>query len=125
MSKVRTFYSDTDNVTTYSRFVDVLEQVEFPGYDFEVVVGMIDVDLRVVVDGKCNVSGEPWEWKGRRWRLSRYMTDGEIVQTAFLAIKTAEEHELRDKFTYRGVPIFGPHWDVDALVERFAEKERD
>ena len=53
--------------------------------------------------------------KGRKWMLSPHMTKSEVVQTAFLAVKTAEEHEMREKFTYCGRPIFGPHQDVDTL----------
>lgn len=53
---------------------------------------------------------------GRKWKLSRFMTKSEIVQTAFKAILTAEEHEVRERFRYRGAAIFGPHFDVDKLV---------
>ncbi len=55
--------------------------------------------------------------KGRKWLLSEHMVDAEIVQTAFLAIKIAEEHELRETFSYKGVAIFGPHLDLDMLSE--------
>lgn len=54
--------------------------------------------------------------KGRKWQLSPHMTVSEIVQTALLAILTAEEHEVREQFLYRGRPVFGPHRDVEALA---------
>lgn len=54
---------------------------------------------------------------GRKWKLSRHMTKSEIVQTALKAVLVAEEHEAREKFLYRERPIFGPHFDVDALWE--------
>ena len=56
-------------------------------------------------------------WAGRKWRLSPHMTDSEIVGTALKAVLTAEEHEARENFLYRGRPIFGPHLDVDQLWE--------
>lgn len=52
---------------------------------------------------------------GRKWRLSEHMTRSEIVQTAFLAVLTAEEHEAREQFLYKGRAIFGPHFDVENL----------
>lgn len=55
------------------------------------------------------------EQSGRKWRLSPHMTNGEIVQTAFLACKQAEEHECRERFRYDDRAIFGPHIDLDAL----------
>ena len=43
------------------------------------------------------------------------MTKSEVIQTAFKAVLTAMEHEVREKFHYKGKPIFGPHYHVDAL----------
>lgn len=87
------------------------------GWRFQVIG---DTDLRraylqVVVDGRCNVSGDPMEWSGRKWQLSRFMTKSEVIQTAFKAAITAEEHECRENFLYRGASIFDPHYDVDRL----------
>lgn len=54
---------------------------------------------------------------GRKWSFSQWMTKSEIVQTAFLAVKTAEEHEARERFLYKEKAIFGPHFNVDTLHE--------
>lgn len=53
---------------------------------------------------------------GRKWLLSPYMTKSELVATAFKAVLTAEEHETRELFRYRGQAIFGPHFNVDDLA---------
>jgi len=53
---------------------------------------------------------------GRRWPLSLHMTKSEIVQTALLAVLTAEEHETREAFHFRGRAVFGPHFDCELLV---------
>lgn len=67
--------------------------------------------------GVCNVTGLPLPWTGRKWLLSEHMTDGEVVQTAFLAVKVAMEHELRETFLFKGQPILDPHYNLDHLVE--------
>lgn len=73
--------------------------------------------LRVVCHkGSCNVTGEPLSWKGRKWRLSVHMTDGEVVQTAFMALMTALEHEARERFKFCGATVFQPHFDIWKLV---------
>lgn len=70
--------------------------------------------------------GEPYlqlQWTGengfpctsRKWLLSDFMTKSELVQTAFKAVLTAEEHEARETFLYKQAAIFGPHFDVDAM----------
>lgn len=59
---------------------------------------------------------------GRKWILSQHMTKSEIVSTAFKAALTAEEHECREGFRYKGKKIFGPHFDVDVLTEIAGKK---
>lgn len=54
---------------------------------------------------------------GRKFYISPYMTESEVVQTAFLAIKVALEHEARESFFYNGKRVFGPHIDVNAHAE--------
>lgn len=73
--------------------------------------------LQVRYTANCNSGGERREWGGRKWFLSPHMTKSEIVQTAFKACITAVEHEAREQFLYRGAAIFGPHFDVDDLLE--------
>ena len=71
-------------------------------------------------------SGVP-EWQhGRKWRLSRFMTTSEIAQTAFKAVITSQEHVAREFFTYKGVNVYSPHYDVERLVElRSSEQSLD
>lgn len=66
---------------------------------------------------------EGHEQKGRKWMLSSYMTKSEVVQTAFLAILKAEEHEIREQFRYKGRLIYGPHFDVDVLADVAGREE--
>lgn len=97
----------------------VLSLVEYPGWTWGTMAdGDGRLHLRVEChDGRDNRTGEPMAWNGRWWRLSEHMTDGEVVQTAFLAVMTALEHEAREAFTYRGVTVFDPHYDIEKLVE--------
>lgn len=61
----------------------------------------------------------------RKWFLSPNMTPSEIVQTALKATIAAEEHECREIFRYKLQPIFGPHFDIEALVELCREGRLD
>lgn len=54
---------------------------------------------------------------GRKWRLSQFMTKSEVVQTALVAYLSWVEHEARESFKYKGWAIFGPHFNVDSLVD--------
>jgi hypothetical protein len=57
------------------------------------------------------------EQHARKWYLSSHAVKSEVVQTVLKACLTSAEHMVREHFTYRGVPIFGPHFDVDRLVD--------
>jgi hypothetical protein len=52
----------------------------------------------------------------RKWKLFQHMTKSELVQTAFKCYLTSMEHRAREHFKYKGKRIFGPHFDVEALV---------
>lgn len=63
------------------------------------------------------VNGGIFHCAGRKWMLSYYMTDSEIVQTAFLAAQTAVNHETREFFKFQNRPVMRPHFDVYELVK--------
>jgi hypothetical protein len=73
--------------------------------------------LQVQFDVRDSLTKELMSHRGRKWLLSEFMVKSEVVQTAFLAALTAEEHECREHFTYKGERIFSPHFDVEALRE--------
>ncbi len=77
-------------------------------YDVALQVRFMDIDRDYPHDG-------PKLQTGRKWFLSRHSTRTEIVQTAWLAVMKAVEHEAREAFFYRGRPIFNTHIDVDTL----------
>ncbi len=52
----------------------------------------------------------------RKWLISLDSTRGQIVNTAFKAVLTVEEHEARERFTYRGEAVLHPHTDIEAMV---------
>lgn len=66
-------------------------------------------------------AGDMMLQKGRKWYVSSHATPSELVQTAFKAVMTAMEHEIRESFYYRNAAIFGPHFDVDELAERLPQ----
>jgi hypothetical protein len=96
---------------------NILDHVELqPGWRIIVAPDENRVYLQVGFMDTDNYSGEFSEQRGRKWMLSQHMTKSEIVATALKAYLTAMEHEARETFRYRGKAIFGPHFDVDALV---------
>ncbi|WDE11953.1 hypothetical protein [Thalassomonas haliotis] len=59
---------------------------------------------------------------GRKWRVEPQLPTSEIIQTAFLAIKKAREHEVRELFRldYRGAITtpFNNHHDLPLMAQQ-------
>lgn len=107
----------------------VVRQCEHPDYKFNVKQ---DARGALYLQGnymeKDTVTGNIEIQLTRRWFLNYEMLASEIVQTVFKCVMTSYEHRAREWFKYKGEPVFGPHFDVDALVEicrckRFAHRE--
>lgn len=106
-----------------TRFQELVKQIEYKNWKFH-----------IGTDGcnYCGETGRAWlqvQWpaqdtysyrmemqKGRKWLLSEHMTDSEVILTALKAVITAEEHEVRETFQYRGKRIFHPHPSLDILL---------
>lgn len=100
------------------RFLDILKDVQFNDYSFIVGKDGENYYMQALFDAPCNnFGGVVTTQSTRKWRLSVHMTKSEVVQTALKLVLTSIEHEAREKFKYRGQPIFGPHYDVDQLVD--------
>lgn len=104
---------------------EIVAQCSFEDWLIEVKLDGTRPYLQVhCLNGKDADTGLPIEWTGRKWQLSHHMCKNEIVTTAFKAVVTAMEHEVKENFRYRGVAIFNPHLDPDRLAE-FAKDERN
>ena len=61
---------------------------------------------------------------GRKWRVETELPTSEIIQTAFLAIKTAREHEIRElvrlRLEQKQVTPFNNHHDLPLLANNEA-----
>lgn len=73
--------------------------------------------LQVKYMSPCTKTGSVEVWSGRKWYLSQYMTDDEIVKTAYCAFKAAVEHEIMEGFKVDGIILFNPHVNFEELLK--------
>lgn len=57
------------------------------------------------------------EWSGRKYYLSEFMTDDEIIKTCYAAFETAVKHEIMEGFKVDGIILFNPHVDFEELLK--------
>lgn len=108
---------------TQQRVRAILDLVAFPGYSW-IVSGGDRTYLQARFMAPDCKTGEFEQQYTRKWYVSAESTKSEVVQTAFKCVLTSLEHEARETFTYRGQPVFGPHFDVDQLAGALAMNGR-
>ena len=79
--------------------------------------------IQVKGSGPCPITKQHEEWTGRKWFLSKWMCQNEIIRTAYKAIEAAVLHEMNEQFTYKGVRIFDPHINFDKIVEMSQDED--
>lgn len=103
----------------------IVSRVHFCNYVFSICVEEGRGYLQASFPDKDSVTGQQALQKTRKWLLSKHMTPSEVVQTCFKLVMTSLEHEAREKFTYKGCRVYGPHFDVEALVDLCRDKRLD
>jgi len=104
---------------------DIVRNVDFRGEKF-VIMPKCDGYLLQLTYYEADVDkpdGPPILQKGRKWYISSYATESEIVQTCLLACLTSMEHRTREHFKYRGYRLFGPHIDIHAHIDASSRTE--
>lgn len=73
--------------------------------------------IQVVYDNACNKTGVEQEWHGRKYYLSDYMTQDEVVKTCFVAFQACINHEVMEGFTVDNIVLFNPHVNFEELLK--------
>lgn len=96
----------------------MVARCRYPGFEFK-VSGTIDEPWCQIVcpEGIDTATGAPMAWKGRKWKLSKWMTDTEIVQTLWAAVQRAILHEASELFRFDGQAIYDRHLSVHRLAD--------
>lgn len=73
--------------------------------------------LQLEYEDICHDTGVLKTWRGRKWLLSEYMTDDEIIKTGYAAFEALIKHEIMEGYTVDGIKLFNPHVHYEALLE--------
>ena len=72
--------------------------------------------IQIIYNAPCTKSKEVQEWHGRKWYLSEYMTQDEVIKTCYAAFKAAVEHEVMEGFKVDNITLFNPHINFEELL---------
>jgi hypothetical protein len=104
----RLAFSDIAAIITQVKFKDyVLHLTEIPLRGILLQVRYMEPDIDMP-------GGPPIPQHGRKWFISPFSTETEIVRTAYKALLTSLEHQLGEHFTYVGDRVYSPHLSISA-----------
>lgn len=104
---------------TREHIQEVLDQVSFQDRKFLLIEkqdGFL-VQMSYLEPDIDKPGSEPIEQKTRKWYISPYMTESEIVETCFAMVCRSQMHIAGEYFQYRGRRVYSPHFDVNARIE--------
>lgn len=73
--------------------------------------------LQVLYAAPCTKTGQVQPFKGRKWYLSEFMTDDEVIKTAYCAFEAAVKHEVMEGFKVDDTILFNPHVNYEELLK--------
>lgn len=75
------------------------------------------VYIQIQYEAPCSKTKKQEKWKGRKWYLSEFMTDDEIIKTCYAAFDAAIKHEIMEGFKVDGIVLFNPHVNYETLLQ--------
>ena len=103
----------------------IISNIEFKDRQFRVLEKGDGFLLQMsYMEPDVNIPGSPPVLQStRKWYISPYMTESEVVETAWACVQRSQLHVASEHFTYRGKRIYSQHFDVYARVD-MCEDER-
>ena len=100
-----------------AKIAEVLAAVEFRDWKF--LQGQMGDGsfIQASWQGEDSDTGQPCLLKGRKWYISPFSVDDEVVKTCWLAVELALRHEAMEEFHFCGRAPFHPHNDVFKLLD--------
>lgn len=111
-----TLVRELEGKLTLERLQKIIEKAEFKKLKFNCSESQNGFLIWVSGDENCAYSSGKFYQEGRKWFIPSDAKRSFVIQTAFKAVATWQEHEAREHFKYKGARIYGPHFKVDELV---------
>lgn len=98
---------DVEDIVRNVSFMDRSLRLGVMGHGYFLQVQYLEEDINT---GKVELQ------KARKWYVSPWATETEIVETAFKACRTSMDHVLKEHFLYKGRRVYSPHFGINARI---------
>lgn len=108
----------------YDQVIEIINKVKFKDWEFYIGGDDSRRYMQVRFMAPDADTGKPEMQFCRKWFLSPYMTETEVVNTCLNAVQSAMQHEIREFFTYEDVRVYDPHTSIRALMAASQQQEK-
>lgn len=106
----------------------ILAAIQFMDRKFRVIDKGNDIwllQMQYMEPDVTKPGSEPELQGTRKWYISPYMTESEVVETAWACVQRSMLHVASEHFTYYGKRVYSQHFDVHARLDMCAEHRFD
>lgn len=116
---------DQQSQKTMEEILSIVNQISFMDRSFFIGKKDDGFFLQVRYMEEDIETGKMERQQARKWYVSPFSTETEIVETAFKACKISMEHVVKEHFQYKGRRVYSPHFDIAARIELCDAKRFD
>ena len=118
MTQPKKSMEEIQNIIDGVRFRDRIFNLMVKGDGFLVQMSYFEADVN-------QINFPPVVQTTRKWYISPYSTDSEIVETCFAMVCRSQLHVAGEHFTYHGRQVYSPHFNVVKRMEMCDRGEFD
>lgn len=103
---------------TRQEILRIIDQIKFMDRSFRFLEkgdGYL-VQMRYMENDVEHPENGPQVQSTRKWYISPFMTDSEIVETVWACVQRSQLHIAGEHFTYKGKRVYSQHFDIDGRL---------
>lgn len=109
------------------RIQKILDKIKFLDREFLLMPKGDGFLVQLQYMEPCVKTGKNTLQKSRKWYLSPWMTDSEVVETVWAMCQRSHLHVAAEGFTFEGVRVYSPHYNIETrlyCMKKFPEDAR-
>lgn len=103
----------------------IVARAKYPGARFRLLEKGDGYLVQLEYDEEDIDTGDIELQRSRKWYVSPFATETEIVDSLFACVQRSMEHRAREHFTYDGERVHSPHFSLSARLQMCREKRFD
>jgi hypothetical protein len=104
---------------TFQEVQDIIDGIRFRDREFKLMIkgdGFL-LQMSYYEPDVTKLGSPPVKQSTRKWYISSYSTDSEVVETCFAMVCRSQLHVAGEHFTFHGRQVYSPHFNILKRME--------